>query len=112
MALFAPTRVRRGMTTIARARRQIQQLGPYQSLAALMVPMALVEPIKIVALFVAGTGHWFSGTVMMVATYAASILLIERLFKVVKPKLMMLSWFAISWTWIIALPSKILTKVR
>lgn len=49
---------------------------------------------------------------MMVATYAASILLIERLFKVVKPKLMMLSWFAISWTWIIALPSKILTKVR
>ena len=32
---------------------------------------------------------------MMVATYAASILLIERLFKVVKPKLMMLSWFAI-----------------
>jgi hypothetical protein len=74
------------MTTIARARRQIQQLGPYQSLAVLMVPMALVEPIKIVALFVAGTGHWFSGTVMMVATYAASILLIERLFKVVKPK--------------------------
>ena len=100
------------MTTIARARRQIQQLGPYQSLAVLMVPMALVEPIKIVALFVAGTGHWFSGTAMMVATYAASILLIERLFKVVKPKLMMLSWFAISWTWIIALPSKILAKVR
>ena len=73
-----------------------------------MVPVGLVEPIKIVALFVAGSGHWFSGTATMVGTYAISILIIERLFRVVKPKLMMLSWFAHLWIWVVALPGKIL----
>jgi hypothetical protein len=45
---------RREMTALARLRRSIQQLGPYQSLALLIVPVGLVEPLKIVALFVAG----------------------------------------------------------
>jgi len=62
-----------------------------------MVPVALVEPFKIVALFVAGKGHWFSGTAMMCLAYAVSLLLIERLFRIVRPKLLMLSWFATIW---------------
>ena len=112
MPLFARTRLRPGMTALARVRRRIQQLGPYQSLALLMVPVGLVEPIKIVALFVAGTGHWFSGTAMIVGAYAVSLLIIERLFRVVKPKLMMLGWFAILWIWVVALPGKLLAIVR
>ena len=87
MPLLTRTRVRREMTVLAWVRRRIQQLGPYQSLALLMVPMGLVEPLKIVALFVAGKGHWFSGTAMIIGAYAVSLLIIERLFRVVKPKL-------------------------
>jgi hypothetical protein len=106
------TRVRREMTGLASARRRIQQLGPYQSLALLMVPAGLVEPLKIFALFVAGAGHWFSGTAMILGAYAISLLVIERLFRVVKPKLMMLGWFASLWIWVVALPGKILAVVR
>jgi hypothetical protein len=36
---------------------------------------------------------------MIIGAFAVSLLVVERLFKVVKPKLMMLSWFARLWTW-------------
>jgi hypothetical protein len=45
------------MTVLAGARRVIQKQGPYQSMALLLVPLTLVEPLKLVALFVSGTGH-------------------------------------------------------
>lgn len=99
---------RREMTLLARARRRIQGLGPYQSLALLVVPLSLVEPLKLLALFVAGNGHWLTGTGMLVAAYAASLLLVERLFRVVKPKLLMLDWFAKFWTGVLALRNKVI----
>jgi hypothetical protein len=89
---------RRKMTALASARRRIQQLGPYQSLALMLFPLVFVEPLKIVALFVAGTGHWLTGTGMMIAAYAVSLVFVERLFKVVKSKLMTMNWFAKMWT--------------
>jgi hypothetical protein len=55
MLVYA-TRRRRTMTGLANVRRRIQKLSPYSSLALLLVPIALVEPLKLVALFVAGEG--------------------------------------------------------
>ena len=68
--------------------------GPYQSLLLLAVPTSIVEPLKLVAVAVAGEGHWITGLLVVVAAYAASLLLVERLFAIVKPKLMTLNWFA------------------
>jgi hypothetical protein len=86
------------MTLVARGRRRLQQTSPYASLLLLLVPLLLVEPLKLVALFVAGKGHWLTGTGMLVAAYAGSLLVVERLFRVLKPKLMMMGWFARLWT--------------
>jgi hypothetical protein len=80
-----------------RLRRFIEGRGPYQSLVLLLVPTSLVEPLKLVAVVVAGEGHWITGTAMIVIAYAASLLLVERLFRIVKPKLLTLPWFA--WLW-------------
>jgi hypothetical protein len=65
----------------------------------MLVPVLLVEPLKLVALLLAGKGHWLSGTGMILGAYAASLLCVERLFRIVKPKLMMMDWFAKGWTW-------------
>src|ERR1700682_4176074 len=100
MPLIARKRSLREMTALARVRRRIQQLGPFPSLGLLIVSGALVEPLKIVALFVAGKGHWLSGTAMIIGAYAVSLLFVERLFRVVKPKLMTLNWFASLWPWV------------
>jgi hypothetical protein len=100
------------MIALARARRRIQKLSPYQSLALLLVPVVLVEPLKLVALFVAGEGHWLTGTGMIIGAYAVSLLVVERLFRVVKPKLMTLSWFAKLWTRLVALRNKVIPWSR
>jgi hypothetical protein len=100
------------MTALASARRQIQQLGPYQSLVLMLLPILLVEPLKIVALFVAGNGHWLTGTGMMMAAYAVSLVFVERLFKVVKSKLMTMNWFAHIWTWYTAVRDTAWRRLR
>jgi hypothetical protein len=82
-------------------RRSIERLGPYQSLALLAVPVCLVEPLKLIAVFVVGKGHWITGTVMITLAYATSFLVVERLFVIVKPKLLKLRWFARLWSWFI-----------
>ena len=86
----------------------MEGLGPYQSLVILAVPTSLVEPLKLVALAVAGEGHWITGTIMIVAAYATSLLLVERLFVIVKPKLLTLRWFARLWELFVILRSKII----
>lgn len=87
MPILGRARRRRQMTLRGQTHRRIQQLGPYPSLILMLLPVLLVEPLKFVALFVAGKGHWLTGTGMIVGAYAASLLCVERLFRVVKPKL-------------------------
>jgi hypothetical protein len=85
----------------------VQNLGPYQSLVLLLVPAAIVEPLKLAAVAIAGSGHWITGTAMIIAAYAASLLVVERLFRTVKPKLLTLPWFARLWAWFISSRKKL-----
>lgn len=87
----------------ARLRHHIERLGPYQSLALLAIPAGIVEPLKLVAVAIMGSGHWITGTATIVAAYATSLLLVERLLRIVKPKLLTLPWFARLWTWLLVL---------
>ena len=99
------------MTFLANARRRFQRFSPYLSLLVLLVPLLLVEPLKIAALFVAGKGHWITGTGILVGAYIVSLFFVERLFKVMKPKLLMLPWFAQLWRWYETARDKTITVV-
>jgi hypothetical protein len=88
---------------VSQLRRAIERLSPYQSLALLAVPICIIEPMKMGAVALAGQGHWFTGTAVIVVAYASSLLLVERLFKVVKPKLLQLHWFARIWARLVIL---------
>ena len=90
-------------------KRRIKELSAYQSLFLLAVPTAMVEPLKLIAVAVAGKGHWITGTTMIVCSYLLSLLVVERLFVIVKPKLLTIPWFAKLWkvilsvrTWAVA----------
>jgi hypothetical protein len=96
----------------ARLRRSIERLGPYQSLTLLAVPTCLVEPLKLVAVAIAGEGHWITGAVMIIAAYAVSLLVIERLFVIVKPKLLKLRWFARLWSIFVSLRHRFTAPFR
>jgi hypothetical protein len=96
----------------SRLRRWIEGLGPYQSLVLLAIPISLVEPLKLAAVAIAGSGHWITGTITIVCAYAASLLFVERLFKIVKPKLLTLPWFARLWNWLLAVRGRALAWFR
>jgi hypothetical protein len=95
-----------------RLKRAIERLGPYQSLAILAIPACIVEPAKLAALAIAGEGHWFTGTAVIIAAYATSLLLVERLFRIVKPKLLTFRWFARLWSWVLAIRGKLMKPLR
>ena len=97
---------------LARIRRAIENLGPWQSLAVLALPTCIVEPMKLIAVAIVGEGHWFSGTAVIIAAYAASLLLVERLFLMVKPKLLKLHWFARLWCWLIVARCRLTRSLR
>ena len=99
------------MSFLTRARRDLQKISPYLSFFVLLVPLLLVEPLKIVAVFIAGKGHWITGTGILVGAYAVSLLFIERLFRVVKPKLLSIPWFAKLWLWYTDVRDKALALV-
>src|SRR4030081_1761835 len=95
----------------SRLRRFVKSLGPYQSLALLLVPVSVVEPLKLIAVAVAGEGHWIAGTAMVAGAYAVSVVFIERLFGLVKPKLLTLHWFAGLWRWFVGLRGKLSSRL-
>ncbi|WLA89031.1 hypothetical protein [Bradyrhizobium elkanii] len=84
----------------------IEGLGPYPSLLLLALPTATVEPLKLAAVAVAGKGHWITGTAMIVVCYAFSLLVLERLFVLVKPKLLTIPWFASLWEGFVSVRSR------
>ena len=77
--------------------KAIEGLPPYPALLVLVVPLAIVEPLKIGAVAMMGDGHIITGTVSILCAYAVSLFITERLFGIVKPKLLRLSWFAAIW---------------
>jgi hypothetical protein len=85
-------RFRRRMTRAAAIRRRIQHFGPYKSLAALLAPLLIVEPVKMTGMAFVGLGHWVGGACMIVGAYAASLLVVDRLYRVVKSKLYTMRW--------------------
>jgi hypothetical protein len=82
------------MYIITRFGRFLRRRDPYICLVGLAVPLAVVEPLKLFALFILGSGHEVAGLAVIVCAYATSIFVVERLFKIVKPKLLELGWFA------------------
>ena len=89
----------------------IEGLPPYPSLLVLAVPLAVVEPLKFAALFIMGDGHVIVGTLSMLCAYAFSLFLTERLFVIVKPKLLKLPWFAAVWRPFIRVRNRVLRWV-
>ena len=96
----------KSMRFVTCVRRYIERLGPRPSLFLLAVPLAIIEHLKLVAVVIFGSGHRLTGTLVMLGSYAAGLFFVERLFKVVKRKLLTLPWFARAWTWFVAVRDK------
>jgi hypothetical protein len=100
------------MRLLRTPRRRIERLGPYPSLLLVAVPLAVVEPLKVAIVFFAGSGHWITGTIAMICAYAVSLFVTHWLFRIVRPKLFRLQWFAAFWTWLITTRRQVFAWLR
>jgi hypothetical protein len=90
----------------------IERLSPYQSLALLGVPVGLIEPLKLVAVAIAGEGHRITGTTLIIVAYLGSLFVVERLFRMVKPKLLTLPWFSKLWSNYLGIRDKVTSQFK
>jgi hypothetical protein len=58
----------KSMRFVTCVRRYIERLGPRPSLFLLPVPLAIIEPLKLVAVVIFGSGHWLTGTLVMLGS--------------------------------------------
>lgn len=79
---------------LARLREWVATLGPYPTLALVLVPIIVLEPLKPVALYLMAKRHVFGGTVVLVLTELVKVVAVERLFHLALPKLMTIPLFA------------------
>jgi hypothetical protein len=72
----------------------IARLSPYATLTLFLIPVAIIEPLKIYALYLMGLGHVFAGVLTLVVAKVVGVGLAERLFAVSRDKLLSIRWFA------------------
>jgi hypothetical protein len=85
-------------------RAQIASLRPYPTLALFAVPLIVLEPVKPVAAYLAGTGHITMGMFVLVVGEVLKLVLLQRLFSVSRDKLISIPAFA--WTYGMYLQAK------
>lgn len=81
----------------ARVRHWILSLDPYPTLLLFLVPLIVLEPIKPLAAYLAGTGHVMHGLVLLTIGEILKLVMVERLFCVSRDKLLSIPAFAWSY---------------
>lgn len=74
--------------------KKIAGLPPMWALLAFGVPMLLLLPVKLLALYLFGQGQATMGLLLLVAAKIGGTALLARLFQLTQPALMQLGWFA------------------
>lgn len=75
-------------------------LGPYPTLVLFLVPIAILEPIKPLGLYLIGTGRVVDGVLLIGLGEVLKITLVERLFHMSSGKLMSIRAFAWAYTFV------------
>jgi hypothetical protein len=78
----------------ARLEALIVRLPPYAAMAVFFVPMLLLLPVKLLALYWISRGHAVLGIAVVLAAKMLGTAAVARLFALTQPALMQLAWFA------------------
>jgi hypothetical protein len=88
------------------------QLPPYVALVAFAVPFIIIEPVKVAAIWWAGTGHVITGTIGLLLAHALSLLVVERIFHAAYEPLMRIGWFATLLGWLFGIRDRAIELVK
>jgi hypothetical protein len=74
--------------------RLIERLPPYGALLLFLIPIAVIEPLKIVAVDQIAHGHLLRGALAFVVLKFVGLGLIAFIFDLTREKLLTIGWFA------------------
>jgi len=74
--------------------RRVRALPPWAALLCFFVPMLLLLPLKLVALWLFARGQMLIGVLLLGAAKLAGTALVARIFQLTQPALMQLPFFA------------------
>lgn len=84
---------------IARFEAWLVRLPPYAALAAFVAPSILILPIKLAALGFAAMGRFGLALAAVIAGKLLATAILARLYRILRPTLMTIGWFAKADTW-------------
>lgn len=79
---------------IRRIEASIAKLPPVGILLLFLIPLAIIEPFKIYALYLFGEGRFLAGILTFMLAKVVGLGLAERLFAIGRDKLLSIRWFA------------------
>lgn len=82
--------------------RGLGRLPPVVALLVLCIPIAVLFPVKIMGLWMIGSGRVLSGCLVMLAAKILSTATVARIFIGCQPQLMQMPWFARLFAWLLA----------
>ncbi len=74
--------------------RRIASLPPWAALMVLLVPAVCLFPVKLLALYLLGSGQHLLGLGVLISAKLVGTAAVARLFQLTQPALMQLAWFA------------------
>lgn len=97
---------------VARLEAWLAGLPPWAALIAFVAPSTLVLPVKLAAIWFALHGQFALATLSIVIGKTVATALIARLYKVLRPTLLRLSWYLKAETWLFTWRDRIYGFVR
>ena len=74
--------------------RVIGGLPPWAALLTFLAPVVVLFPLKLLALYLFGEGHYASGFSVLIGAKIIGTGIVARLFQLTQPALMQIAWFA------------------
>lgn len=97
---------------IARIEGWLAGLPPWAALIAFVAPSTLVLPVKLAAVWFAMQGKFILATGAIVLGKVVATALVARLYKILRPTLLRLSWYLRAETWLFEFRDRVYGFVR
>lgn len=72
---------------------QIQRLPPYATVVVFFLPLTILLPFKLVAVYWLSRGYWLRSLLVIIAAKVLGTAIEARMFVICKPQLMTIGWF-------------------
>ena len=81
-------------TLKAKTAAAVEALPPAATLVVFLVPIAVLLPVKVAAVWLLHGGHWLAGAAVLVVAKLVGLGVTAFVFDITRPKLLQLAWFA------------------